>query len=172
MAFFVCAEGILAVGTKYVYELEDENTLDKSQIDRTEYRKAQVRGITGSVFGVGEGKTALKENDTIAAGTSIKTESDSGCELFFDDKSFIKISADSELLLSNAEVKDTVIKFVHGKAWAYIQPLAYGGSLSVDMKYADLKIKGTIFALEEGEDYSTIWLFTGYASVIPSQTES
>lgn len=170
MALYVRAEGILIVGTKYVYELVNENDIDEEEFEQAEYRKAFVKDITGSVFGVNESKAALKDNDEISSGTTIKTEADSGCELYFDDNSFFRISADSELLLSKAEVKETVIKIVNGKAWAYIQPVAYGGSLTIDMKYADLKIKGTIFAIEEGEDYSTIWMFTGYASVISANT--
>lgn len=171
IALCVCAEGILSVGTKYVYELIDENALDEDATDQIQYRKAAVRDITGSVFAINENKSILKEKDTVSPGTSVKTEKDSGCELYFDDKSFFRIEADSELLLAKSEVKDTVVQVVGGKAWAYIQPVVYGGSFTIKTKYADLKIKGTIFAIEEGKEYSEIWLFTGYASVIIASTD-
>jgi hypothetical protein len=169
VALCVCAESILTVGTKYVYELVNEKDVDVSNTEQVALRKASVREITGSVTN-GE-KNALKNDDTIPAGTTIKTEAASGCELSFDDKSFVKISENSELLVDKAEVKDTVLKLISGKAWAYIQPIVYGGSFTVKLKYADLKIKGTIFAVEEGQDFSVVWLFTGSASIVSVKTE-
>lgn len=170
IALCVCAEGVLTVGTKYVYELINEQDLLENDIEQPVFRKAAVRDISGTVYSVNGSQNSLKDNDVVSAGTSVKTEADAKCELYFDDQSYFKIFADSELLLSKAEVKETVVKLIRGKAWAYIQPIVYGGSFTVELTYADLKIKGTIFAIEEGEDYSSIWLFTGTASVVSAKT--
>lgn|GEM_PF-669553 len=171
IALCVCAEGVLSVGTKYRYELVNEPERTENELEQPANRRAAVRDISGAVYGVNGTQKALRENDEIAAGTSVRTEAGAKCALYFDDTSYFQILSDSELLLSNAELKDTVVKLVRGKAWAYVQPIVYDGSFTVELANADLKIKGTIFAVEEGPDYSAIWMFTGAASVISAKTK-
>lgn len=173
MIICLCAEGKIAVGTKYVYEWLPLNSQDNNPNKNDTIREAYLNNIHGDVLVNTESGLAYKTANngmSIAKGNIIKSGQDSNCVLKFDDESFINLSNNSIISVLDNSKDNTKIKFISGDVWAYIKGSDGDNKLKIEMEFAALSIDGAIFALEENNGCSIVWLFSQVASFTSSQT--
>ena len=166
IAICLSAEGIIKVGTKYVYEWLPAGSANQSTVWGYSDRESVLEGITGDVLyreADANDYAPVAKGSSLFEGDRIKTSGDGSCVIRFNDKSYITVGGSSEIMLYDTVENNTRIKLLRGRAWAYMQPVVTDGSFRMEMEYAVLRVKGTIFAVEESESGSTVWMFTGYA---------
>lgn len=148
-----------------VYNLNSEHRLSDSDNSDLQPREFRLNDISGKVTISSQDNkfNAIDNNIIINVNDSIRTEASSCCNIIFDRESYFKLGENSSLTLVSSDPENTRIKFSDGSGWAYISSPPSESGLRLELKYATLRIAGTIFAFEEKKDISTVWMFTGYA---------
>lgn len=156
------AEGIITVGTKYVYTLVPLNYLsdNNSELNKRETLLTNIKGDV-SFRRKNTNYKPVKNEIEVNEGTFVKTGLNSGCIIRFDNSSYLNLGQNSEILLHSTSQNGTIFKQSYGKSWSYIKPTSNKDSYKIEMKNAILKTTGTIFSVEESETSSTVWIFTG-----------
>ncbi|OGO87020.1 MAG: hypothetical protein A2Y15_07575 [Clostridiales bacterium GWF2_36_10] len=167
------AEGKIAVGTKYVYEWLPSESQNNEINVTSATRDAVINDIIGniSINESGSAYNAAINGMGYTKNNIIKSGTKSSCILIFNEKSTININENSVLSYLDNSKSDTKLGLETGKLWAYIKGSGGSNRLKIELKYADISIDGGIFAVEENEDYSVVWLFSQVASITSVKTE-
>ena len=100
----------------------------------------------------------------------IKTEEESGCILGLEDMSTYVMKENSTLIIHTEEDNTSKLEWIAGTMWANIKKMAAGKTLEVDLAQCVCGIEGTIFAVEQKNGISKVWLFAGKTNVKSKKT--
>ena len=109
-------------------------------------------------------------NTVIYEEDRIKTFEESGCILGLEDMSTYVIKEESILIIHTEEDNTSKLEWIAGTMWANIKKMAAGKTLEVDMVQCVLGVEGTIFAVEQKNGVSKVWLFAGKTNVKSKKT--
>ncbi|MCC6807704.1 MAG: FecR domain-containing protein [Deltaproteobacteria bacterium] len=110
----------------------------------------------------------ISEGGDVFEGDFIKTEAESRAEARLEDRSVIRIGAESRVMIQKAqfnkkdETKQVQVKLVVGRFWAKVTKLFGASSFDVETPNAVAGVRGTAFAVDQGADKSTtVRVFNG-----------
>ncbi len=117
-----------------------------------EGKTAEVVFIVGDVYVRTAGGSTwrkAKVGDTLAEGTTVKTDEDSYCELVISSGTIFRMKDKSELLLAvlpeNENKNKTLIRFAMGDLFTKAQKIAYRSADTIETDTVTLGVRGTEF---------------------------
>ena len=90
--------------------------------------------------------------------------------LGLEDNSTYVVKPLTKIIIDTDRTKVSKFKMLVGSMWANIKKMAEGKSLEFEMNQASLAINGTIFACEEKNGVSSVYLFAGKVTVKSKKT--
>ena len=101
----------------------------------------------------------------------IRTKEESGAILGLEDMSTYVMKENSELIIRTEDENISKLEMLVGMMWANTKKMAEGKSLEVEMTHCVAGINGTIFACEEKNGVSKVYLFVGGVKVTSKKTK-
>jgi hypothetical protein len=112
-------------------------------------RLGNISGIVEISTDAGESWELAENNDTIAAGDSLRTYTDSSVLLTYPDGSIVEVGEDAKVNIITLEYKNNVLQAVvfqtAGETTHWVVPLSKGGEYLVRTQTGTAQVHGTVF---------------------------